>query len=218
MDRSGETSASQAELLSRVTGGDVELLNQLRRNERLTVSQLAERLNVTATAVRQRLSRLMAAGLIHRQAAPRGRGRPSHEYGLTERGRRQIGGNFADLAMALWREVRRVSAPEVRRGLLERLAGTMAEMYRPQVTGQTVSERMRSIKRLFAERNVPFEVDESGQLPVLTAEACPYPQLAEEDRSVCALERLVFAQLLHRDVRLTACRLDGATCCTFETH
>ncbi|NIL97806.1 MAG: transcriptional regulator [Planctomycetales bacterium] len=156
--------------------------------------------------------------MIERRSFPSGRGRPSHQYRLTEKGRRRSGGNFADLAMALWHELRSVSHPEVRRGLFERLARTMAEMYRSQVSGRTVVERMRSIQRLFAERNVPLDVDESGQLPVLTAEACPYPQLAEQDRTVCAVERLLFSELLQHDVRLTACRLDGASCCTFETN
>ena len=197
---------------------DAALVNHLRRTEQLTVSQLAERMDVTATAVRQRLSRLMAEGIVERQSSPSGRGRPSHRYRLTDKGRRRSGGNFADLALALWHEVRSVQQPEVRRGLLQRLAKTMAEIYRPQVTGQSVTERMKSIKRLFAERNVPFSVDESGQLPVLTAEACPYPQLAEQDRSVCAVERLLFSELLQDNVRLTECRLDGATCCTFETN
>lgn len=197
---------------------DAALVNHLRRNEQLTVSQLAVRMDVTATAVRQRLSRLMAEGIVDRQSSPSGRGRPSHRYRLTDKGRRRSGGNFADLALALWQEIRSVQQPEVRRGLLQRLAKTMAEMYRPQVTGQSVSERMKSIKQLFAERNVPFSVDESGQLPVLTAEACPYPQLAEQDRSVCAVERLLFSELLQDNVRLTECRLDGATCCTFETN
>jgi DeoR family suf operon transcriptional repressor len=197
---------------------DTALLNHLRRNELLTVSQLAQRMEVTATAVRQRLNRLMAQGLVERQSSPSGRGRPSHRYTLTDKGRRHSGGNFADLAMALWQEVRSVRQPEIRRGLLQRLAKTMAAMYRPHIAGDSVAERMKSIKRLFAERNVPFSVDDSGKLPVLTAEACPYPQLAEKDRSVCAVERLVFSELLNDDVRLTECRLDGATCCTFETN
>jgi DeoR family suf operon transcriptional repressor len=197
---------------------DTAVLNHLRRNELLTVSQLAQRMEVTATAVRQRLNRLMAQGLVERQSSPSGRGRPSHRYTLTDKGRRHSGGNFADLAMALWQEVRSVRQPEIRRGLLQRLAKTMAAMYRPHIAGDSVAERMKSIKQLFAERNVPFSVDDSGKLPVLTAEACPYPQLAEKDRTVCAVERLVFSELLNDDVRLTECRLDGATCCTFETN
>jgi predicted ArsR family transcriptional regulator len=54
---------------------------------------------------------------------------------------------------------------------------------------------------------------------VLTALACPYPELAEQDRGICAVEKLVFSELLGEKVRLTECRLDGASnCCRFETN
>ena len=68
-------------------------------------------------------------GLIDRELARAGRGRPSHRYALTEKGRRQTGANFVDLALALWKEVRAIEDPEVRRGLLQRIAKTMAAMY-----------------------------------------------------------------------------------------
>jgi DeoR family suf operon transcriptional repressor len=63
---------------------------------------------------------------------------------------------------------------------------------------------------------VPFTLDTEGGLPVLTALACPYPDLAERDRSVCAMERMMISEALGESVRLSACRLDGATCCTFQ--
>ncbi len=83
---------------------------------------------------------------------------------------------------------------------------------------------MESIGRVMAERNVPFVVENrdhenKDQLPVLTALACPYPELAEQDRGICAVEKMLFSELLGQNVRLTECRLDGvATCCRFQTN
>lgn len=108
----------------------------------------------------------------------------------------------------------------------------MAARYQGLIAGATVPERMQSLATLFAERRVPLSVtavDEpigkasrgsssGGQsLPVLVVEDCPYPQLAEEDRGICAVEKMMFSQLLSEDVRLTQCRLDGHACCQFET-
>jgi predicted ArsR family transcriptional regulator len=70
---------------------------------------------------------------------------------------------------------------------------------------------------LLSDRNLPFEVNKSGELPVLTALACPYPDLAEQDRGICAAEKMLFSQLIGDGMRLTACRLDGGSCCTFQT-
>lgn len=199
-----------------VLPSDKAMLNLLRKRETLTVSELAEAMEVTATAVRQRLTRLLALGLIRRHSSKEGRGRPSHHYGLTEKGRRETGSNFADLAMALWHEVRAIKDPEIRRGLLQRISSRLVDSYRGRM-GQGRDERMDGIVDLFRDRQVPFEVDRSNpQLPVLTALACPYPELAEQDRSICSLERMIFSDLVGENLRLSSCRLDGDRCCSFE--
>ena len=56
----------------------------------------------------------------------------------------------------------------------------------------------------------------SNDLPLLQARACPYPDLAEQDRSVCSMERMMFSELVGENLRLSNCRLDGHNCCTFE--
>ena len=202
----------QPELVS----SDTTILDLLRRRDTLTVAELAELLQVTATAVRQRLVRLMAQGFIERRSGGEGRGRPSHHYRLTSAGKRKTGANFADLAVALWEEIRRIDDVQVRRGLLTRIARRLAESYADQITGSTVEEKMNSLAEIFEQRQIPFDVDRTNELPVLTALACPYPELAEQDHSVCAMERMMFEELLGENVKLSQCRLDGSSCCTFE--
>ena len=197
---------------------DRALLDLLSRSEALSIAQLVLETRVTATAVRQRLARLMWDGLIERVAARNGRGRPSHRYSLTEKGRRQSGANFDDLAMVLWKEIRSVKDPEIRRGLYRRIAHSMADLYRGRVAGSTTDERLASLVNVFKEREIPFAVETSSPLPVLTAHACPYPQLAEQDRGICAVERMMFEELLESNVRLAECRIDGYTCCKFAVN
>jgi predicted ArsR family transcriptional regulator len=191
------------------------MLDYMRREGAVTISALVNEMGVTATAVRQRLHRLMAEGLIERQTERKQRGRPNHRYSITEKGERAAGTNFADMAIVLWEEVKSVEDPAVRRGLLKRIADRLVVRYRNLMTGQTLSERMNGVAQLMSEREIPFEVDSSGELPVLTALACPYPELARLDRSVCTMEKLMLSEMLGENVRLTECRLDGANCCTF---
>lgn len=184
----------------------------------MSVAQLAEALGVTPTAVRQRVSRLMGDGWLTRQEVKALRGRPSHRYSLTEKARQQIGSNFADLALTLWDEIRSVKDLEIRRGLLERIARRMAGRYRQAISGATTGERMESLAEVFAERQVPFSVEQQAGLPVLTAHDCPYPELAERDRTICAVERMLFSDLLEENVHLAQCRLDGDACCQFQPN
>lgn len=65
---------------------DQLVLDLLRRQEGLTVVDLTEKLEVTATAVRQRLDRLENAGYVERRKNSIGRGRPTFSYFLTDLG------------------------------------------------------------------------------------------------------------------------------------
>ncbi len=193
------------------------LLDLLRRSGSAKVSELADTMGVTATAVRQKLTRLIADGLVERHAVRAvSRGRPSFRYSLSKAGYRAAGTNYDDLAKTLWNEIRAVEDPEVRQGLLERVAERLAAQYRGSVDGETLAERMASFAAMMEDRGIPCNLDVSGELPILTALACPYPDLAESDRGVCAMERHLFAEVLGERLRLTECRLDGATCCSFK--
>src|SRR6478735_5293884 len=104
-----------------VESSDDGLVDLLRKHGPQSISQLKSAMQVTATAVRQRLVRLLSQGDIQRHTERISRGRPIHRYGLTEKGRRRAGANFADLAIALWEEIREIKDAEVRRGLLARI-------------------------------------------------------------------------------------------------
>jgi len=201
---------------SGIMDSDVTILDVLRKQGMLTVAQLSDVLSVTGTAVRQRLTRLLAEGYIDRTAVRPGRGRPYHQYCLTTKGRRRSGQNFADLAIALWDEIRSIQDVEVRKGLMQRIARRLADMYNDQVQGTDVGERLVALSELFADRRLPIRIDDSGDLPVLSVEACPYPEIADHDRSVCSMEKMLFSEILGESVRLAECRLDGSCNCTFE--
>ena len=195
---------------------DARIVELLREQGPLSVAQLIRLTGVTATAVRQRLVRLQAQGDIERKAERSSRGRPVHRYSLTAKGRRRGGGNFADLAIALWQEIREIPDPQVRRGLLRRLSQRLSGMYAEEMSGESTEERMHALAGIFRDRQIPLTVTKSAELPVLEVGACPYPDLAEADRGICSMERLMFSELLGQNLRLSNCRLDGHNCCTFE--
>lgn len=212
---------------------DHAVIDLLRVDDGLGIGGLASSLGVTATAVRQRLDRLMRQGLVERSTTSGRRGRPSHTYRLTESGRRIGGDNFHDLAIVLWREIRSVSDAEVRRGLIGRIGTSLAGLHRDEVRGATPRDRLRDVAALMRRNQIACVVEEpatgrddgarmpsgdaaGGGLPVLTSYACPYPDLAEQDRGICAAERVMIEELVGRPVRLAECRLDGGSCCRFS--
>jgi predicted ArsR family transcriptional regulator len=210
---------SESTMSTAAPSTDADLLELLRSKGALDVTEMAKSAEVTATAIRQRLGRLLAQGLIQRNAIRAGRGRPRHRYRLTQKGMRLTGSNFTDLALALWHEVRSIPDAEVRRGLLRRVVAGLAAAYGPQIEGRTPEERMRSLTDLLSQRRVVFTVDPAASpydLPLLTAHACPYPELAEQDRGICILEKMLFSEIIGQNLELAQCRLDGGSCCQFQ--
>ena len=195
---------------------DAEFLDLLRTTGPLSVADLADAMEVTSTAVRQRLTRLMSREIIQREALRNGRGRPKHRYWLTDKGTRMTGSNFTDLAMVLWKEVRALENPELRRDMLRRLAQALASGYANQISGKTPTERLRAVAEILAQRRIPAVVDETTAKPTLTTHACPYPDLAEQDHSICTMERMMISELVGKEVKLTQCRLEGDKLCRFQ--
>jgi len=196
------------------------VIDLLRVEGAMSVADLAPALRITATAVRQRLDRLLRNGLIERQTLAGRRGRPSHAYSLTAQGRRVGGDNFRDLALVLWREVRGVKDPAIRRGLLGRIGAGLAELAgldRAGIAGATPLERLGGVAESLRRRQIACGVEPQGNggLPVLTTYSCPYPDLAEADRGICAAERSMIEELVGGAVHLSECRLDGGSCCRF---
>lgn len=214
---SANSQQSEACRANEVVPTDLVVLDLLRKTPSLTTAEMAEAMEVTATAVRQRLSRLMGQGYVERVSAKAGRGRPTHKYRLTIRGERKAGANYADLALALWDEIRSIEDPEVKRGLITRIAKRLVGMYSSEVRGADAEQRVRELMALFVGRQIPLEYEEGEEgKPVLNVLACPYPEIAEQDRAVCTLEKAMFAELLGQNMTLSHCRLDGETCCTYE--
>lgn len=194
---------------------DGQFLNELHRVGPRTVQEICRAIGVTATAVRQRLQRLQSAGSVARQLVRTSRGRPHYVYRVTEQGLRQLGDNYGDLALILWREIRRIPDTAVRESITTRVRDALVERLGRYGDG-SVAERVRRLSRSLSNRGYDVEVCASEKLPILRENNCPYQELAEEDRDICDLEREVFERSLGSSVQLSRCCLDGHHCCEFE--
>lgn len=196
------------------------VLDLLRFQGSLSVNQLCEYIGVTATAIRQRLGRLEAGGLIERVTDRRERGRPTYQYHLTSAGFLAVGENMADLAEALWLEVLEIPDAAVRKSVLEGVLSRLTERYREQVTGKTITERLQSIAAIFRQRKIPFVVDSSENRSELRVVGCPYPRLHDHNDEICQLEQQLVASLLDAPVAMNHCQCNssGGLCCTFSAE
>lgn len=209
--------AAEAVEASGIRPVDHLVLELLRRQEGLTVHDLIAKLEVTQTAVRIRLDRLEAMGLLERRKAAAGRGRPVYRYFLTQAGWREVGVTYTDLALAFWEEIGSLADRELRQRLVDGAARRMGQAYAQQLSGASVEERLLAMAKLLSDRKIPTKVERGERLPVLTVEACPFPGMIDADhRLACELEEQVLSRALGSKLELSCCRLDGHGSCQFR--
>lgn len=152
-----------------ISENDRTLIGYLQKQGSKTVSELAELMGVTETAIRQRLSRLIALGLVTRIEEKAARGRPVHKYLVTREGRSTGGQNFADLASVVWEEVRSIEDSAIRSKLVRGIARRLAARYRAEIDALaeladeplTARKRADLIARFFESRGIPVTVNQS---------------------------------------------------------
>jgi predicted ArsR family transcriptional regulator len=81
---------------------DREILEHLHQSDGVDVQSLCDLLGVTRTAIRQRIARLEACGLVLSDLQGQSRGRPRNVYRVTAEGLHALGQNYRQLAVVLW--------------------------------------------------------------------------------------------------------------------
>jgi predicted ArsR family transcriptional regulator len=193
-----------------------ELLTTLQRRGQVTVKDLEDFMGVTATAVRQQLTVLLAEGFIEARAENIGRGRPKHIYTLTAKGRALFPHHYDEFTNTLLREILLTEGPQRVQDLLGRLSKRMADQYAQQIGSEIPAERMRELTELLNAKGIMAEIHFEPDGIVFREYTCPYYELAREYRAICDMEQGMIAQVINQPVELVACTLDGHHGCKFK--
>lgn len=196
---------------------DREIVGHLHRTGGADVQQLCDLLDVTRNAVRQRISRLEAAGVLKSEQQSQARGRPRNIYRVTAEGLHLLGEDYRELAVVLWEVLVGIEDPVVRERLISQVRDRLADRFRHNlVTSGPLEERLDHLAEEMVSNGFNVESDHSAVLPILRETNCPFPMLADVDETICQVERQVLEQVLGAPVEfLNRCR-DGHHCCEFE--
>ena len=181
-----------------------------------TAKQLADTLELTPAAVRRHLSALLEDGTLvsreERVYGPRGRGRPSKVFVLTDAGRSEFHHAYDHLALSA---LRRLSAEDVQAVADERVQGIEERFH---------AGRAENPGRPTVEVLVDALEDENyaaGVRPVRSGTQivqfhCPVAEVAAEYPILCEIETILFGRLLGSHVQRLATIAHGDGVCT--TH
>ena len=192
------------------------VLTILQRSGKSTVKELEGALGVTANAVRQQLTNLMAEGYVQQEVERNGRGRPRHVYSLTAAGRTLFSRHYDEFTNGLLREILISDGSQKFEELLGRIGRRLAAQYEGQLAGLATLERTARLTELLNAKGILAEMRLQPDGIVFHEYTCPYYELAQEHRAICDMEEGMIAQAVKQPVELVACTLDGNHGCQFR--
>ncbi len=208
-----------------LSGAEARVARALLEGGPATVSELAERLELTGAAVRKHMEDLVSGGLVDSSERPpygpdnrpRGRGRPARYYHLTQAGRDGFEQAYDDLAVGALRFLAETGGDEAvmafarrRESELERrYAGRLASAGGPEERARVLADS------LSADGYAACVVPAAGGVQVCQHN-CPVAHVAEEFPQFCEAETELFGRLLGTHVMRLATLAHGDGVCT--TH
>jgi predicted ArsR family transcriptional regulator len=196
------------------------LVQLLKQEGPLDASTLAERLQLSAMAVRQHLYALQGEQLVTYQEEPRPMGRPAKLWQLTPAADRLFPEAYAELTLSLITAVTQAFGPDGLERLLAIRSQQQIESYQQQMQGnELLSQRLEALAAMRTAEGYMATVHPQADGSFLLCENhCPICTAAVACTGVCAQELEVFQAVLGPDVVIerTEHLIAGARRCAYR--
>lgn len=181
----------------------------------LTAAELAEILDISATAVRAQLRELSAEGLVVGQVRHDGKmGRPSEEWTLTESGFRLFQDDVPTIAADLIQHFADTRGQEEANALLASfIRAEMADYEAELAAIEDPVERAKHMADLMTQNGKPMQVIETEEGLKLRHRHCVWADVARTNTTMCDAERAEMARLLQTSFDYTTTIADGDLMC-----
>lgn len=175
-----------------------QILNLLKFNKQLTVSEMSNQLEITEMAVRRHLNTLERDNIIETNLLRQAMGRPTNVYFLTKTGQEMFPRNYARLTVDLLRDIEDLSGQEMVEQLFERRKDRLKDKYGSRITDhKTLEDKVVELAKLQNENGymVEWEKDSEGSY-IFKEYNCPISEIAQEYPVACSSELSLFQELL----------------------
>ncbi len=185
--------------------------------------ELATELDMSPASVRRHLDSLRTDHLVDARPVRHAVGRPSYAYFATEAAEEMTPAHYSRLLSRIFSQMMELGEKEVSGvdgpALLERVfvgvAQEVAQEHRPEVTGNTLEERVAQTSRALSGEGIldSWQHDDEGFR--LINSACPYRRAAMATTDACHSDHLAIQSLLGTPVEQVGTLARGQTCCEY---
>jgi predicted ArsR family transcriptional regulator len=196
-----------------------QILELLQRSgSGLTAEALAQKLGISAVAVRKHLAVLERDNFVMTELERRPIGRPTYLYRPTATAQELFPNDYANLATAVLEMIRLLDGEHKVDELFQHRAEALASELAIRVQGATLEERLRQVAQVLEEQGyMPeiIQIQEGRERYLLTEHHCPIFQVAKAFQQACTCELDVLLKLLQVKVERCDHRMMGHPHCSY---
>ena len=193
------------------------VLKSLLLNQKRTVNELAEAVDINPISVRHHVNKLEAEGLIQSKEERHGVGRPRLIYSLTNKGMEQFPQRYLQLTLRLLEQLK-TNLPDLVLGDIFR---EVAEGIAGDLTGQIdlkeldLKERLELLQSVLASEGFMVTLEEDEANFYIVEASCPYHHVGEDYPEICAVDKELIAHFAASNPQRIECILDGDKQCKY---
>lgn len=196
------------------------IIHLLKQDGAMDAAQLADRLGLSAMAVRLHLYALQAERLVTYEEDPRPVGRPAKLWQLTPAADRIFPESYAELTLSLIGSINKIFGKAGLDQLLALRTRDQIAAYRKRITGsEPLGRRLKTLATIRTDEGYMANVkSQPGGAFLLVENHCPICAAARACTGLCAKELEVFQTVLGDDVEVTRTEhiVSGARRCAYR--
>jgi len=193
------------------------VLRTLLLNQRGTVNELAEAVDINPISVRHHVTKLEAEGLIQSEEERHGVGRPRLVYSLTNKGMEQFPQRYLQLTLRLLEHLKANLSEKVLVEIFQDLAEGIAGELTQDVDLEDLSlkERLHLLQEILTAEGYTVNLQEEKGNFYLVEASCPYHHIGEDYPEICVVDQELIAHFTATTPKRIECILDGDKQCKY---
>lgn len=193
------------------------VLRSLLLNQKRTVNELAEAVDINPISVRHHVTKLEAEGLIVSEEERHGVGRPRLVFTLTPKGMEQFPQRYLQLTLRLLEQLKSSLPEKVLGNIFKEVAEGIAEDLTHDINLEDLDlkERLELLQEVLTAEGFMVEIqEEEGNFYIVEA-SCPYHHVGEDYPEICVVDQELIAHFVSSTPKRVECILDGDKQCKY---
>ncbi len=194
------------------------VLRTLLLNQKRTVNELAESVDINPISVRHHVTKLEAEGLIVSEEERHGVGRPRLIFSLTPKGMEQFPQRYLQLTLRLMDQLKSNLSEKVLGTIFKDVAEVIANELTHDVNLEELNleERLELLQEVLTAEGFMVNLEEEEDNFYIVEASCPYHHVGEDHPEICVVDQELIAHFVSSTPKRVECILDGDKQCKYK--